>query len=138
MRKILAAAVVTLLPTGAFAACTAGDLPGTYQLYAHTSGAETDFTTCTIKVLNSGFFKKGTPCADMTEGEAIADDVSIAKGRFTVTSQCRVRGFVSVKDDEGTERVDVLQATMSQDKGLIVGIVTGSDLSYTRFTAVKR
>jgi hypothetical protein len=138
MRKFLVALLLTLLPTGAYAACTAGDLTGNYLIYAHSAGANTVITTCTLKVFASGFMKKGTSCMDLEEGEPAATDVSIAKGKFTVNAQCRVKGFITLKDDEGSERVDILQATMSPNHEQIVGIMEANDLTYVEFTAVKK
>ncbi len=138
MRKFLAALLLTLLPTGAYAACTAGDLTGNYQIYAHSAGTDTILTTCAIKVFASGIIKKGTSCMDLEEGEPAATGVSIAKGKFTVTAQCRVKGFVTLKDDEGSERVDILQATMSPNHEQIVGTMEANDLTYVEFTAVKK
>ncbi len=138
MRTFLLTLFMLVLPAGAYAACNPGDLTGTYQIYAIAGDGELDMTTCTVKVQASGFLKKGTSCVAVLEGGALDKSLFVAKGKLTVTSQCKVKGFVVIGDSGGTEREDVMHATLSEDGSTLFGILKNVDGSLTEIIGLRK
>jgi hypothetical protein len=127
-----------VLPAGAYAACDPGDLTGTYQIYGIAGEDESNMTTCTVKVQASGFLKKGTPCVEVQEGGALDKSIFVSRGKLTVTSQCKVKGFVVIGDSGGTEREDVMHATLSENGSTLFGILKNVDGSLTEIIGLRK
>jgi hypothetical protein len=138
MRMFFLTLFMFVLPAGAYAACDPGDLTGTYQIYGIAGDGESDMTTCTVKVQASGFLKKGTACVEVQEGGALDKSVFVSRGKLTVTSQCKVKGFVVLGDSGGTEREDVMHATLSQDRSTLFGILKNVDGSLTEIIGLRK
>ena len=139
MRMFLLTLFMFVLPAGAYAACDPGDLTGTYQIYGIAGGGESEMITCTVKVKASGFLRKGTACVEVQEGGALDKSIFVSKGKLTVTSQCKVKGFVVIGEDSGgTEREDVMHATLSQDRSTLFGILKNVDGSLTEIIGLRK
>jgi len=138
MRRILLILFISVLPSVAYAACDPADMAGTYQVYALSVESQPDLATCTVKVLSSGFLKKKTACQDTLADGDLDDNLFVERGKLSVNSQCRVKGFVVIGSAEGTERNDVVHATLSEDGSTLVGILTNPNNEITQFTGVRK
>jgi hypothetical protein len=138
MRMFFLTLFMLILPAGAYAACNPGDLTGTYQIYGIAGDDESEMITCIVKVQASGFLKKGTACVEIQEGGAVDKSIFVSRGKLTVTSQCKVKGFVVIGDGGGTEREDVMHATLSQDRSTLFGILKNVDGSLTEIIGLRK
>lgn len=139
MGKILLSIFFLLTPWGVEAACDTGGSAGTYQGYATSTRGSTEWmVTCTVIVRSSGGLKRGTACKRVFPGGSVETGIKIAGGRLAVNSACKVRGYLLLNFNGTVSRSDVVDATLSEDRNTIVGILANDDGSISLFSSVRK
>jgi len=139
MKNILISIIFVLTPWAAEAACNTGGSAGTYQGYATSTRGSTEWmVTCTVVVKANGRLRRGTACKRVFPGGSVEKGIKIVGGRLGVNSACRVTGYLLLDFNGATSRSDVVQATLSEDRNTIVGILANNDGSISLFTSVRK
>lgn len=138
---LLSLAISTGAASAAGAACVQRDLRGTWDLYStenvfleEENALLTTWTVCVLRINADGVIQAGSNCQT-----ALEEQLTINGGRLAVRSSCRARGRIDVELDSVVVRLQVTQATLTADKGLLVGVGRDAILGIPFiFQAVRR
>lgn len=140
MKKRFAWALVALFGLTAnpvLAACTAGDLAGTYQLYATwmEPGGGAGWITCRLRVRTSGSVDAAS-CVEREIGEGRFGS-RLNGGNLDVTTACKVTGRLRFTEGGENFTIVVENAWLSRNDQVLAGVGRES-VAIVQFTAIRK